>query len=289
MSDKVAILGLGIMGAGMAHQLLKAGYDVTVWNRTPARAAPLVEAGAHQADSPADAATGASVVIAMVADNDASRAAWVGPQGALAAMQPGAVAIDCSTLDPDWIEALSAEMKEAGIHFVEAPVTGSKVQAESGTLRFFIGSDEKSLALARPVLDVLGSGVIHLGPAGSGAVMKLANNYMAGVQVASFAEALALVEAKGLDPRQVADVLRSGAPGSPMVGLMAERMLERKYDPNFFIPLMAKDLDYAHALLDSVGISSALATAARARFLGADAAGLGDKDISAVVETLRKG
>lgn len=289
MSDKVAILGLGLMGAGMAHQLLKAGYDVTVWNRTPARAAPLVEAGAHQADSPADAATGASVVIAMVADNDASRAAWVGPQGALAAMQPGAVAIDCSTLDPDWIEALSAEMKEAGIHFVEAPVTGSKVQAESGTLRFFVGSDEESLALARPVLDVLGSGVIHLGPAGSGAVMKLANNYMAGVQVASFAEALALVEAKGLDPRQVADVLRNGAPGSPMVGLMADRMLERKYDPNFFITLMAKDLDYAHALLDSVGISSALATAARARFLGADAAGLGDKDISAVVETLRKG
>jgi 3-hydroxyisobutyrate dehydrogenase len=118
--------------------------------------------------------------------------------------------------------------------------------------------------------------------------MKLANNYMAGVQVASFAEALALVEAKGLDPRQVADVLRNGAPGSPMVGLMADRMLERNYDPNFFISLMAKDLGYADALLDSVGISSTLATAARARFLDADAAGLGNKDISAVVETLRK-
>nr|MBA4769300.1 NAD(P)-dependent oxidoreductase [Sphingobium sp.] len=288
MSDKVAILGLGIMGAGMAQQLLKAGYDVTVWNRSPARAAPLVEAGARQADSPAEAATGASIVIAMVSDNDASRAAWVGPQGALAAMRAGAVAIDCSTLDPHWIDALSADMKAAGIHFVEAPVTGSKVQAESGTLRFFVGSDEESLALARPVLDVLGSGVIHLGPAGSGAVMKLANNYMAGVQVASFAEALALVEAKGLDPRQVADVLRNGAPGSPMVGLMADRMLERNYDPNFFISLMAKDLGYADALLDSVGISSTLATAARARFLDADAAGLGNRDISAVVETLRK-
>lgn len=287
MSDKVAILGLGIMGAGMARQLLKAGYDVSVWNRSPARAAPLVEAGARQADSPADAATGASVVVAMVSDNDASRAAWIGTQGALAAMQPGAVAIDCSTLDPEWIDALAADMKAAGVHFVEAPVTGSKVQAESGTLRFFVGSDEESLALARPVLDVLGSGVIHLGPAGSGAVMKLANNYMAGVQVASFAEALALVEAKGLDPRQVADLLRSGAPGSPMVGLMADRMLDRNYEPNFFIPLMAKDLGYADALLASVGIDSALAPAARARFLDADAAGLGDKDISAVVETLR--
>ncbi|WP_197421652.1 NAD(P)-dependent oxidoreductase [Sphingobium sp. CCH11-B1] len=136
MSDTVAILGLGIMGAGMAHQLLKAGHDVAVWNRSPARAAPLVDAGARQADSPADAATGASVVLAMVSDNDASRAAWLGPRGALAGMQPGAVAIDCSTLDPDWIDALAADMKAAGVHFVEAPVTDSKLQAESGTLRF---------------------------------------------------------------------------------------------------------------------------------------------------------
>ncbi|MHA6770142.1 NAD(P)-dependent oxidoreductase [Sphingobium ummariense] len=288
MSTKVAVLGLGIMGAGMAHQLLKAGYDVAVWNRSPARAAPLVEAGARQADSPADAAAGAAFVVAMVADNDASRNAWLGPQGALAAMAPGAVAIDSSTLDPDWIETLAAEMKAAGVHFVEAPVTGSKVQAESGTLRFFVGSDGESLELARPVLDAMGNGVIHLGPAGSGAVMKLANNFMAGIQVASFAEALALIEAKGLDREQAVNVLRNGAPGSPMVGLMADRMLAQNYDPNFLVPLMAKDLGYAGALLASVGIDSGLAAAARARFQQAEAAGFGDRDISSVVEPLRK-
>ncbi len=288
MSTKVAVLGLGIMGAGMAHQLLKAGYDVAVWNRSPARAAPLVEAGARQADSPADAAAGAAFVVAMVADNDASRNAWLGPQGALAAMAPGSVAIDSSTLDPDWIETLAAEMKAAGVHFVEAPVTGSKVQAESGTLRFFVGSDGESLELARPVLDVMGNGVIHLGPAGSGAVMKLANNFMAGIQVASFAEALALIEAKGLDREQAVNVLRNGAPGSPMVGLMADRMLAQNFDPNFLVPLMAKDLGYAGALLASVGIDSGLAAAARARFQQAEAAGFGDRDISSVVEPLRK-
>lgn len=288
MSTKVAVLGLGIMGAGMAHQLLKAGYDVAVWNRSPARAEPLVEAGARQADSPADAAAGAAFVVAMVADNDASRNAWLGPQGALAAMAPGSVAIDSSTLDPDWIETLAAEMKAAGVHFVEAPVTGSKVQAESGTLRFFVGSDGESLELARPVLDAMGNGVIHLGPAGSGAVMKLANNFMAGIQVASFAEALALIEAKGLDREQAVNVLRNGAPGSPMVGLMADRMLAQNYDPNFLVPLMAKDLGYAGALLASVGIDSGLAAAARARFQQAEAAGFGDRDISSVVEPLRK-
>ncbi|EQB34059.1 NAD(P)-dependent oxidoreductase, partial [Sphingobium ummariense] len=227
-------------------------------------------------------------VVAMVADNDASRNAWLGPQGALAAMAPGSVAIDSSTLDPDWIETLAAEMKAAGVHFVEAPVTGSKVQAESGTLRFFVGSDGESLELARPVLDAMGNGVIHLGPAGSGAVMKLANNFMAGIQVASFAEALALIEAKGLDREQAVNVLRNGAPGSPMVGLMADRMLAQNYDPNFLVPLMAKDLGYAGALLASVGIDSGLAAAARARFQQAEAAGFGDRDISSVVEPLRK-
>ncbi|WP_242123612.1 NAD(P)-dependent oxidoreductase [Sphingobium sp. Sx8-8] len=288
MSKKIAILGLGIMGMGMARRLLQAGDAVTVWNRSPARAASLVEAGARQAESPVDAATGADYVIAMVADNDASRSVWLGPQGALAAMARGKVAIDSSTLDPGWVETLAVEMKAAGVHFVEAPVTGSKVQAEGGTLRFFVGSDPESLALARPVLDSMGNGVTHLGPAGSGAVLKLANNVMAGIQVAAFAEALALVEAKGLDREQAANLLRNGAPGSPMVGLMADRMLARNYDPNFLIPLMAKDLGYGEALLASAGIRSGLAAAARARFLEAEQAGLGDRDIAAVVEPLRQ-
>lgn len=287
MTGKVAVLGLGIMGAGMARQLLNAGLQVTVWNRTPARAAPLVAAGAGHAATPAEAADGASAVIAMVADNDASRDAWLGPQGALAAMAPGAVAIDSSTLDPHWIESLAAAMGEAGIDFVEAPVTGSKVQVESGALRFFVGSDPAALAKARPLLDIMGNGVIHLGPAGSGAVMKLANNFLAGVQAAAFGEAFALLEAKGLDLAQAVDVLRTGAPGSPMVGLMAQRMLAGDYEPNFLIPLMAKDLRYAGALLASAGIDSAIAAAARARFEAAEQAGLGDRDISAVVEPLK--
>lgn len=287
MSLNVAVLGMGIMGAGMARQLLDAGHRVTVWNRTPARAEPLVAAGAARADTPADAARDAGFVIAMVADNDASRDVWLGSDGALAVMKPGSVAVDCSTLDPDWITELAAAMAEAGMDFVEAPVTGSKVQAESGTLRFFVGADEAALDAARPVLDVMGTEAIRLGPVGSGAVMKLANNFLSGLQAAAFAEALALVEARGLDTPLAADILRRGAPGSPMVGLMADRMLARDYTPNFLIPLMVKDLGYAERLMAATGIQSDMARAARTRFQGAADAGLDDRDISAVFEHAR--
>lgn len=283
----IALLGTGIMGSGMARQLLGAGFAVTVWNRTPARAATLVAAGASLAASPAEAAAGADCVIAMVADNAASREVWLGSAGALAAMPRGALAIDCSTLDPDWVETLAQALAEAGIDFVEAPVTGSRVQAEAGTLRFFAGGSAAAIERAHNVLDAMGTAVIHLGPAGSGAVMKLANNYASGVQAAAFAEALALIEAKGLDRAVAAGVLRTGAPGSPMVGLMAERMLADDYTPNFLIPLMIKDLGYAARLLGSVGIDSAIAKAAAARFAEAEAAGHGERDIAAVILPLR--
>jgi len=287
MATTVAVLGLGLMGAGMAGRLLDAGFELAVWNRTPTRAAPFEALGARLAATPAEAAEGADCVIAMVADNGASQAIWLGPEGALAAMAPGALAIECSTLDPDWVDRLGAAMAAAGVPFVEAPVTGSKVQAETGTLRFFVGAGDQNLARARPFLDAMGVGVVHLGPVGSGAVLKLANNFLAGVQAASFAEAMAMMEARGLDRQMVADVLRHGSPGSPMVNLMAERMISEDFSPNFLVPLMAKDLGYARRLLASVGIESALAEAAQARFVAAERAGLGDRDISAVIVPLR--
>lgn len=286
MSD-VAVLGLGIMGAGMARQLLAKGHRVTIWNRSPERAEPLVSEGAQAAATPREAVAGAEVVVAMVADNDASRAAWLGDDGALAGMAPGSIAIDASTLDPDWVAELAAAAAARNVDFIDAPVTGSKVQAEGGTLRFFAGGEAEVIDRARPVFDAMGTEVIHFGPVGSGAVMKLANNFASGVQAAAFAEALALIEAKGLDAAKAAAILKTGAPGSPMVGLMADRMTAEDYTPNFYIPLMAKDLGYADALLASAGIDSGIAKAARARFQAAADAGHADKDIAAVIVPLR--
>ncbi len=297
-TTNVAVLGLGIMGAGMARRLLDNGFPVTVWNRNPARSAALGDAGARIATDPADAVNRADVVIAMLSDDDASRAVWLGQSslgegglgqgGALAAMRAGAVGIECSTLTRDWTVALAGEAQARGVGFLDAPVTGSRIQAASGALRFLVGGDAATLDRARPVLDVLGSESFLLGPSGSGATLKLINNFLCGVQVASLAEAMGAIERSGLDVKTAVGLLTSGAPGSPIVGAVSGRMVDRAYDPHFLVPLMAKDLAYAAQALEAFGITSDLAVAARARFDAAAGQGFADHDIAAVVEPLRK-
>jgi 3-hydroxyisobutyrate dehydrogenase len=284
---KVSVLGLGIMGAGMAGQLAAKGFGVTVWNRDTAKAATLATAGACVATSPADAARGADVVLAMLSNDEASRAVWLGPNGALAALSPSAIAIESSTLTVDWVRELAAAAAARGVGFLDAPVTGSKAQAESGALSFLVGGPADLLELARPALAAMGGNIAHLGPCGSGALMKLINNFLCGVQVASIAEAIAMAERSGLDARQAAAVLSAGSPGSPLIKIVAQRMLDRAYTPNFFVPLMAKDLAYARDAFARAGIELKSAEVARERFVAAANAGWNDKDIAAIVELLR--
>jgi 3-hydroxyisobutyrate dehydrogenase len=284
---KVAVLGLGIMGAGMARQLVAKKFDVTVWNRNPGKADALRSSGARVAATPALAAAGADMVIAMLADDDASRAVWLAEHGALAAMRADAVGVESSTLTVQWVRELAAAAKDRGIGFLDAPVTGSKVQAASGALSFLVGGPGELLERVRPALAAMGGLVTHLGDTGSGAMMKLINNFLCGVQVASLAEAIAMAERSGLDARQAAAVLAAGSPGSPLVKMVAQRMLDRAYEPNFLIPLMAKDLSYARQEFARAGIELPSADAARARFVEAERAGLGQKDIAAIVELLR--
>lgn len=284
---KVAVLGLGIMGSGMARQLLAAGFEVAVWNRSADKAQPLADEGARIAASPADAGNGAAVVIAMLADDAVSRAVWTGEDGALAAMHEGAIALDSSTLTGGWVTELAALAEARGVRFLEAPVTGSRDQAAQGALRFLVGGAADVLEAARPVLDAMGSATVHLGPVGSGATVKLANNFLCGVQAASLAEALALFEKRGLNVEQAVSVLTEGAPASPLLKAVSRRMLDRAYDPHFFVPLMAKDLSYAGQALAEAGIPSAIAEAARKRFLDAAAAGHGEQDIASIIEPLR--
>ncbi|WP_315760708.1 NAD(P)-dependent oxidoreductase [Sphingomonas sp. Y38-1Y] len=286
--NKVAVLGLGLMGAGMARKLVEAGLEVAVWNRNPAKSEPLGQAGARVAATPADAARGADLVVAMLANDDASREVWLGPDGALGAMEPGSIAVEASTLTHDWIVELASEATARDVSLLDAPVTGSRQQAEEGALRFLVGGDADVVGRARPVLTAMGSGGIeHLGPTGSGALVKLANNYLCGVQVASLAEAIVMLERNGLDIERAVEVLLSGAPASPMVKLLSRRMLDRAYAPNFFVPLMAKDLGYAERMLGDAAIESELAAAARRRFEASADAGHAEADIAAVIKPLR--
>jgi 3-hydroxyisobutyrate dehydrogenase len=288
MTLRIAVLGLGIMGSGMARELVNKGFEVRVWNRNAAKAAPLVAAGARAGATPADAVRDVDLTLAMLADDDASRAVWLGTGGALDAMKPGAVAMESSTLTVEWVRELAREAGNRGVEFLDAPVTGTKMHAESGTLSFLVGGAAETLERVRPALAAMSGSIAHVGPSGSGAMVKLINNFMCGVQVASLAEALGMAERSGLDVRQVAAMLGAGAPGSPLVRMIGQRMIDRAYEPNFFVPLMAKDLAYAQREFARAGIDLKSAEVARAPFLAAAKAGFAERDIASIVELLRR-
>jgi 3-hydroxyisobutyrate dehydrogenase len=275
------------MGRGMAANLLKAGFPLAVYNRTREKAEPLAAQGATIADTPAEAARSADVVISILADDNASRAAWLGEDGALDAMSKGTIVIECGTLTPGWIAELDQQTKSRGIGLVEAPVTGSRPQAEAGQLTFLCGTDEATLEAVRPVLAVMSKAILHLGPVGSGGQLKLINNFLCGVQVASFAEAVAWVERTQLDRTQALDFLKSGAAGSGILNAMTDRMTARTYEVNFLLRLLNKDLRYAQTAAAEHGVNLTTAEVTEQLFDRAEQQGLGEKDMSAVVEVLR--
>jgi 3-hydroxyisobutyrate dehydrogenase len=285
--ESVALLGTGTMGAGMGNRLLAAGYPLAVWNRSPDRAAPLVDGGATLASTPRDAAANADVVIAMVADDEASRTVWLGEAGALASVKPGMVAIDSSTLSPAWVAELATIVREHGCEFLDAPVTGSRPQAAAGELTFLVGGDVATLERVRDVLRAMSRAIVHVGPVGSGALLKLINNFVCGVQVAAIAEAVALMEKSGLVIDRALPVLQNGAPGSPLVKGVSQRMVDHDATFNFSLALMRKDLGYAMAVGDRFGVPLETAATAHRAFQRAIDQGLGGHDLSAAVEPLR--
>jgi 3-hydroxyisobutyrate dehydrogenase len=288
MKPSIALLGLGTMGRGMAANLLKADFPLTAWNRTKAKTEFLTHTAAKLADSPAQAVKNSAVVLAMLADDAASRSAWLGQDGALEAMSSGSIAIECSTLSPDWIRELHESVTQRGLRMAEAPVTGSRTQAEAGQLNFLVGADQETLAAVTPVLQCMSKEILHLGPVGSGAQLKLINNFLCAVQVTSFAEALVWMERTGLRLDSALDFLKRGAPGSGILAAMSERMTHRTYDVNFLLRLMAKDLRYARAAAAELDIDLSMSSPAQNLFGQAEELRLGEKDMSAVVEVVRR-
>jgi 3-hydroxyisobutyrate dehydrogenase len=287
MANNVALLGLGTMGAGMAANLLKAGFSLTVFNRTPAKAQPLIDAGARLASTPAEAAKNSSVVISMLADDAASREVWLGKDGALAAVKKGTILIESSTVSPAWIAELAKLAGRHGVDLLDAPVTGSRMQAEAGQLSFLVGGKDSALEAATPVLRAMSKEIVHLGPVGSGAKMKLINNFLCGVQVASLAESLAWIERSGLDRDKALSILKTGAPGSPLLSAISARMVSRNYSVNFLLKLMTKDLLYAQNEAELSNVDLKTAEVARTVFEAAIVQGFGDKDMASVIEPLR--
>ncbi len=287
MAENVALLGLGTMGAGMATNLLKAGFSLSVYNRSLAKAKPLTDFGARSFATPAEAVKGASIIISMLSDDAASRAVWLGHEGALDAAEKNSVMVESSTVSPTWIAEFSGLVAQRGLELLDAPVTGSRMQAEGGQLSFLVGGSDAVLHKATPVLKAMSKEIIHLGPIGSGAKMKLINNFLCGVQVASLAEGLTWIERSGLDRDKALTVLKTGAPGSPLLGAISARMVSHNYAVNFLLKLMTKDLLYAQneAALNNVELKTA--AVARSLFETAIEQSLGNEDMSSVIEPLR--
>ena len=285
---RVAILGLGIMGGGMAGRLLSVGFPVSVYNRNREKAEPLAKAGAFVAASPREAASGAEIVLSMVADDAASRAVWLGETGALEGVSPGTVLIESSTVSVGWVKELAAAALRRECELLDAPVTGTKPHAASGELFFMVGGSVTALGKAREVFSVLGREVLHLGPTGSGALVKLINNFVCGVQAASFAEAMAFVEASGLDREKCMSVFSNSALASPLIKRMLASIASNDFTPNFPLRLMAKDIGYAIGEAAANRLTLQTAAPTLEVFKHAVAEGLGDQDFSAVAKSVKQ-
>lgn len=284
---RIAVCGLGIMGNGIARNLIKAGHAVTVYNRTRERCETVAAFGAQIADTPLDAAQNASVIISIVADDHASRAVWLGEQGALKGARPGTLLIESSTLTPGWIRELAKKAEAQQCELLDAPVTGSKPQAENGELGFLVGGKAETLEQARPLLLQMGKTIHYFGPSGSGAMMKLINNMVAGVQLQALAEGLTLAEQSGLDMNQVAQLLMEGPPGSPLIKRKMPQLLAHDYAPRFALRWMHKDFSYGLNEAAQYNVSMPTIAVAREMMRLAMARGWGDQDNAVIYELLR--
>lgn len=279
---RIACLGLGAMGQHMALRLASAGHDVVVWNRS---APPASVSHLPQRGCPREAAEGADIVLSVVRDDAASSAVWADPHvGALLGLGKGALAIESSTLSPAWTLTLAERVRQAGAHFLDAPVVGSRPQAEAGSLVHLVGGEPSAVELARPFLAALGSAVHHLGPTPAGATAKLVVNALFVGQVALLAELLGLIRHAGLDPARTLAVMATLAVTSPAGKLAGESMLTQRFAPLFPIELAAKDLDYARALGTQVGTALPLVQRATEVLLRAQECGLAPENLTALAK-----
>jgi 3-hydroxyisobutyrate dehydrogenase-like beta-hydroxyacid dehydrogenase len=281
--SNIAFLGMGMMGSQMSRRLLDAGNDVTVWNRTPERAAPLAEFGAHLAPTPGDAVGGAEFVVTMLATPDAVDEVLFGANGAACILDPGQIWIDMSTVGPDEF-ALAAGRLPDGVVAVDAPVRGSVPEANAGRLQIFVGADEETFEQVRLLLSVLGQ-PRRVGPPGSGAATKLMVNLSLVASMVVLGEALALAEALGLDRSTVLDVL-ADSPIGPTVRAKRANIETSEYPASFKLGLATKDIRLVDEAAHEGGIQLPVAAAAREWMEEAVDDGEAEDDFSAVAATI---
>ena len=253
---KIGFIGLGIMGSRMSANLQKRGYPLVVYNRTREKAQPLLANGAQWADSPAALAAEADVIFTMLAHPDAVKEAALGRDGFLVHFARGRLWTDCSSVNPSFSRAMAAEANKLGVHFIDAPVTGSKIGAENGQLIFIVGGAQEPVEYLDPLFKAMGKQVIHVGPVGKGQAAKLGMNLMIALYFQGFSEAMVLVRKLGVEPHKLVELIQASMVKSGVVDYKAPFVLRHDYSPNFPLRLMHKDihimLDMAKELFDLV-------------------------------------
>ena len=284
MKPAVGFIGLGLMGRPMSLNLVKAGYAVTVWNRTPSRADEVVAAGAKLAASPREVASASDFLITIVSDPPALEEVLWGTNGAMQTLKRGSIYIDSSTVSPALARKISAACGQRGVRFLDAPVTGGDWGAKKGELVFMVGGDAQTLKDAEPVIGAMGKKWFHLGPNGAGQTIKLAMNSLMALQVDALAEAVALVAGAGLAPEKLIEVMQSSMARSTVLDVKSQNFLKADYTPSFPLRLMHKDLGLALDLGNQVGVPLPAVAAARETYNAVKGAAKEDLDYSAVMK-----
>jgi 3-hydroxyisobutyrate dehydrogenase-like beta-hydroxyacid dehydrogenase len=280
----IGFIGLGLMGRPMSLNLVKAGYSVTVWNRSAARADEVVAAGAKLAKSPEEVAAASDFLISIVSDPPALEGILWGAHGAMPALKRGSIYMDSSTISPTLARKIATACAERGVRFLDAPVTGGDWGAKKGELVFMIGGDADTLKEAEPIIGVMGKKWFHLGPNGAGQTIKLAMNMILALEVDALAEALALVTRAGLQGEKLVEVLQSSMGRSGLLDVKAPNLLKGEYAPSFSLRLMHKDLGLALDLANQLGVALPATAAARETYSAVKGASKEDLDYSAVMK-----
>jgi 3-hydroxyisobutyrate dehydrogenase len=285
---KISLFGLGNMGIGAARNLLKAGFDLTIYNRTAEKAAPFAALGARIAATPAEAAAGAEAIISIIGDDAASRSLWLGESGtgqdgALGAAPAGCIFVECSTLSVEWVLELDEKARARGCHVVDAGLGGGPGVLAAGTITLFVGAEPEVFTRIEPVLAAFSKERFYFGTPGMGMAFKLINNMMVDVQLSTLAEGLALAERAGLDMAKTRHAIETGPTASPIVKMKIADLLAEKYEPAAFaLKWMKKDAHYMARFAGQVGLSIPVADAARGILDKASAQGLDEKDWTAL-------
>ena len=285
---KIGLMGLGLMGRPMGMNLLKAGYPLTVWNRTASRADELIAAGAKLAASPRELTASSDFVISIVSDPPALESILWGSDGAMQSMKRGSTYVDSSTVSPGLARKIAAACAERGVRFLDAPVTGGDWGAKKGELVFMVGGDASALADAEPVLRVLGKKWFHLGPNGAGQTIKLAMNLILALEVDALAEALALVTAAGLEGEKLVEVMQSSMARAGVLDVKAPNLLKGEYTPSFPLRLMHKDMRLGLELAKQLNVELPAADAAFSTYSKVKDEAKEDLDYSAVMKFWKK-